>query len=138
MAIRMNEDELRSLGHGDLIPPRVARASNLNELGQNKTEARFDRKLADLKHGGHIVDYSFESLKFRLAGRTWYTPDFVAALPGGSMIVYEVKGFWRDDARVKIKVAAEMYPHFRWFAVRWVGGEWVFDWIRGRRAQDGG
>ena len=30
---------------------------------------------------------------------------------------HEVKGFWRDDARVKIKVAAEHFP-FKFVAVR--------------------
>ncbi len=28
----------------------------------------------------------------------------------GTMEMHEVKGFWQDDARVKIKVAADMYP----------------------------
>jgi len=31
--------------------------------------------------------------------------------------MHEVKGFWQDDARVKIKVAADMYP-FRFIAVK--------------------
>jgi hypothetical protein len=34
----------------------------------------------------------------------------------GSLECHEVKGFWADDARVKIKVAAEMYP-FRFIAI---------------------
>ena len=28
----------------------------------------------------------------------------------GRLEMHEVKGYWHDDARVKIKVAAEMYP----------------------------
>ncbi len=56
-----------------------------------------------------------EPLKFRLAGRTWYTPDFVvfSDLDCGVLgKVYEVKGHMEDDAAVKIKVAAELYPEF--------------------------
>lgn len=32
------------------------------------------------------------------------------------MECHEVKGFWRDDARAKIKIAADLYP-FRFIAV---------------------
>jgi hypothetical protein len=34
----------------------------------------------------------------------------------GVLEMHEVKGFWQDDARVKIKVAASIYP-FRFVAV---------------------
>ena len=43
------------------------------------------------------------------------------------MECHEVKGFWSDDARVKIKVAADMYP-FRFMALKVLskknGGGW--------------
>jgi len=42
-------------------------------------------------------------------------------LASGELECHEVKGFWRDDARVKIKVAASIYP-FRFVAVRKVKG----------------
>jgi hypothetical protein len=32
-------------------------------------------------------------------------------------------GHWEDDARVKIKVAARLFP-FRFFAFQWRKGEW--------------
>ena len=35
----------------------------------------------------------------------------------GILEMHEVKGFWQDDARVKIKVAASIYP-FRFVAVK--------------------
>jgi hypothetical protein len=45
----------------------------------------------------------------------------------GEIELHEVKGFWEGDARVKIKVAAEMYP-FRFLAVKAqskkAGGGW--------------
>ena len=31
-------------------------------------------------------------------------------LSNGQLEAHEVKGFWEDDAKVKIKVAAELYP----------------------------
>lgn len=46
----------------------------------------------------------------------------------GVMEMHEVKGFWTDDARVKIKVAADQYP-FRFIAFKAVaksrGGGWL-------------
>ena len=35
----------------------------------------------------------------------------------GWLVMVEIKGFMRDDAAVKIKVAAELYPCFRWLLV---------------------
>jgi hypothetical protein len=39
---------------------------------------------------------------------------------------HETKGFWRDDALVKIRAAAEQYPWFRFLAFRKLpkGGGW--------------
>jgi hypothetical protein len=43
------------------------------------------------------------------------------------MELIEVKGFWRDDARVKIKVAREMFPWFVWTAVKVYRGGWKYE-----------
>jgi hypothetical protein len=44
--------------------------------------------------------------------------------------MHEVKGFWTDDARVKIKVAADLYP-FRFIAAQALpkkqGGGWKIE-----------
>lgn len=79
----------------------------------NKTEAAYAQHLALKKAAGEVVWYRFEGIKFRLADNTFYTPDFVVMLADMSMEVHEVKGamaIFQDDAKVKIKVAAEMYP----------------------------
>ncbi len=96
----------------------------------NKTEAAYDDHLKALLNIGTIVWYKFEALKFRLADNTFYTPDFAVMGLGGIMEIHEVKGFWQDDARVKIKVAAEMYP-FKFIAVKAKpkkdGGGWGYE-----------
>jgi hypothetical protein len=92
----------------------------------NKTEAAYaEQQLAPRKHLGEIVDYKFESVKLRLADLTWYTPDFSVVLPGGATEIHEVKGRWTDDARVKIKVAAELFGYYRFIAIRRVKGQWI-------------
>lgn len=83
----------------------------------NQTEAAYESDLAAMKSAGEVVWYRFEGLKLRLADNTFYTPDFAVMRSDGVMECHEVKGFWRDDARAKIKIAAEMYP-FRFLAVK--------------------
>ena len=56
-------------------------------------------------------------LKFRLADNTFYTPDFAVMTANCGMECHEVKGFWQDDARAKIKIAADLYP-FRFIAIK--------------------
>lgn len=93
----------------------------------NKTESEYCQLLELRKRAGEIVWYRFEGVKLRLADNTFYTPDFAVMLSTGEMEMHEVKGFWADDARVKIKVAAEQYP-FRFIAVKpkakKAGGGW--------------
>lgn len=96
----------------------------------NQTEAAYARYLEQRKHEGEIAWFKFEGLKFRLADNTFYTPDFVLMLSDGVMEAHEVKGFWMDDARAKIKIAADMYP-FRFIAVKAqtkkAGGGWAVE-----------
>lgn len=83
----------------------------------NKTEAAYAQHLGLLKVAGEVVAFHFEGLKLRLAQTTFYTPDFLVVTPT-HFEFHEVKGFWRDDARVKIKVAADKYPWFTFVAVQ--------------------
>lgn len=96
----------------------------------NKTEAAYSETLKLRIAAGEIEWFEFDALKLRLAGSTFYTPDFLVMMRDGSLEVHEVKGFWEDDARVKIKVAAEMFP-FRFLAVtaksRKQGGGWEYE-----------
>lgn len=82
----------------------------------NRTETAYRGHLELRKAAGEIAWFRFEGLKLRLADSTFYTPDFAVMLTTGEMECHEVKGFWQDDARVKIKIAAEMYP-FRFIAI---------------------
>lgn len=76
----------------------------------NKTEAAYAQYLEALKQAGEIQWYGFEAWKFRLADNTFYTPDFMVLPKTGLIEAHEVKGYWMDDARVKIKVATAQHP----------------------------
>ena len=82
----------------------------------NKTEAAYDVHLWNERHAGSILWHKFEAFKLRLADNTFYTPDFAVLTADRLLECHEVKGFWQDDARVKIKVAAALYP-LRFIAV---------------------
>lgn len=94
----------------------------------NRMESSYAAHLELLKRAGEIAWYAFEPWKLRLADRTFYSPDFGVMLPDGSIEVHEVKGHWEDDARVKVKVAAEQHWMFTFKAVKAVrkrdGGGW--------------
>ena len=89
----------------------------LKQGAMNKTEAAYDLLLKQRLHAGEIQWYRFEGLKLRLADNTFYTPDFAVMSADGVMECHEVKGFWQDDARAKIKIAADLYP-FRFVAIK--------------------
>ena len=94
----------------------------------NKTEAAYDAFLHQLRHIGEVHWHKFEAVKLRLADSTFYTCDFAVLPRSGFLEMHEVKGgWWQDDARVKIKVAASLYP-FKFVAVTMLpkkkGGGW--------------
>lgn len=76
----------------------------------NKTEAARANDLESMKRAGQIVEWWYECWTFRLGNDLRYTPDFVIQKPNGALEVEEVKGFWRDDARAKVRMFVELYP----------------------------
>jgi hypothetical protein len=82
----------------------------------NKEEEAYAKLLDELKMRGEVLWWKFEGITFKLAYRTTYTPDFNVMLANGQMQMHEYKGFWKDDARAKIKIAAAMFP-FQFIAV---------------------
>ncbi|MHB8953545.1 MAG: DUF1064 domain-containing protein [Pirellulaceae bacterium] len=89
----------------------------------NRTEAKFAERLLSLKLAGKILGYHYEALKFvvvpGLPGKriaVHYTPDFLVQRADLELELIDVKagGGWEEDARVKIKTAAERFPLFHW------------------------
>jgi hypothetical protein len=95
--------------------------------GMNRTETRYSDYLELLKRAGEIAWYRFEGVTLKLADDTRYTPDFFVMTATGAFQAHEVKGFWRDDAKVKLKIAADLYPleFVAVFAEK--GGTWRYE-----------
>jgi hypothetical protein len=104
---------------GSAAPSRVSGGARMNKL-----EAAYAQQLERDRRAGLIMSWHFEPVKFRLANKTTYTPDFMItrtyelrAYWLNGIEFHETKGFWREDARVKIKVAAEIFPMFKFLGI---------------------
>lgn len=100
--------------------------------GMNKTETAYSIYLRALLFSGAIVEWKFEAIKLRLADNTFYTPDFAILLPCGTLELHDVKGRggdgpggWEDDAKVKIKVAATLFPWFKFVGTYRKQNVWI-------------
>ena len=117
-------------------PPAKKAPSRIrqNSAGLNKTEqAFFDYLKAREDPGVLRTVLPPQSVTLRIANGCRYTPDFVVAyhhstdIPSVDLVAYEVKGFMRDDAAVKIKVAATAFPWITFHLVTKLpggGGGW--------------
>jgi hypothetical protein len=131
MTARLTLADYAKLQSGRQSRGRATQALGRLKAGSlNKTEQAYADHLESRRRAGEVAWFKFEGFKLRLADNTFYTPDFGVMLTGGELEAHEVKGFWTDDARVKIKVAAELYP-FRFLAVQAEakknGGGWKFE-----------
>lgn len=92
----------------------------------NKTEAAYAGELRFRELAGEILWWKFEAIKLRLAANTFYSVDFFVMLADGTLEAHEVKGHWEDDARVKIKCAAALFP-FQFIGVQRAGKGWKLE-----------
>lgn len=98
--------------------------------GQSQLEIAFSEHLQKAKDAFLITEWTRAIRAFDLAGNTTYLPDYVVLENDLQQWRIEVKGPYEfdDGSRIKIKVAAEKYPEYRWLWVvrkdgRWIGKE---------------
>lgn len=101
-----------------LIPP-VRRVPGT----MNGQESKYAHLLENRKRAGEILDWGYESMRFKLAPGSIYTPDFFVVYED-HMELIEIKGFLREAAGVRFKVAVEKYPWFKWTMLRWKNKRW--------------
>lgn len=104
----------------------------------NRTETAYSEVLEIRRLAGEIIAWQYEPVKLRLADNTYYTPDFQVIAVGGLVEFHEVKAamangapLYEDDARVKIKVAAEQHWMYRFIGAyllpKKAGGGWRYE-----------
>lgn len=92
---------------------RLYALGRLKAGAMNKTEAAYAEHLEARRRAGEVAWFKFEGVKLRLADNCFLTVDFAVMLADGSLELHDVKGsraIYADDAKVKMKVAAEAYP----------------------------
>lgn len=118
------------LAEADQTPcPRAKAAPPPN--GMSRTERQYAAHLEMLWRAGEIVRFDREPCGLRLGTRCVYWPDFRVVRADGLIELHEVKGrsghafYAKEDAWIKLKVAAALHPMFA-FRVVWPreGGGW--------------
>lgn len=102
---------------------RTARAARIAGR-MNKLEAAYAAALGEEQRQGRISWFAYEPMKLRIGKACYYTPDFLVVRADGVLEVHETKGFWRDDARVKLRAVAERFPFVFVAVQRAAGGAW--------------
>ena len=124
-------------------PPKPAKKAGTrirqNSAGLNKTEQAFYDYLKAREDPGVLrTVLPHEAITLKLANGCRFTPDFVVAYhcpmrEQVELVAYEVKGFMRDDAAVKIKVAATAFPWITFHLVTRLpggGGGWAISEVQ--------
>lgn len=83
----------------------------------NGLEVAYSKLLDTRKAAGEIESWVFESVTLKLAADTRYTPDFCVVNKDMEIEFHETKGWMRDDANVKMKVAAKMFDMFHFVLI---------------------
>lgn len=79
----------------------------------NKTEARFDAYLCRLHAEGSVLWHRPQCISLKLADDCWFRTDFAYLPPDRVLTIVDVKGaraMMQDDAKVKMRVAAGLFP----------------------------
>lgn len=99
-------------------------AKRTGPRGMNKLEAAWAEVLRERELRGEVLWWRWEGITLKLGADVRYTPDFAVVVASGEMEMHETKGgFFRDDAKAKLRIAADLYP-FRFVLVRLDEGVW--------------
>jgi hypothetical protein len=104
-------------------PDRLVEQKGPKPRAMNEWERHY---LEHLQARPDVAHAEFEGVRLKLAPGSWYKPDFLVRRQDGGIELHEVKGQWREAARVRIKVAARLHP------------QWTFTAVRRLRQRDGG
>lgn len=117
-------------------PIPKSRSRGKHRAGEmNKLERFYADELTARVLAGQIKTWKFEAITLVLTHPngdtrgTKLTPDFAEFCFDGSIVFTDTKGYEQEDARIKMKVAATLYPMFGFRTVKRVGGTWVYEWF---------
>lgn len=93
---------------------------------KSKFETQYALWLDREQKEGHILSWSYESLRLRIGNpgaNAWYTPDFLVETKEG-LEIHETKGYRERAGMVRFKAAAAIHQAFKFVLVQQDGGTW--------------
>lgn len=96
-----------------------------DESRLNKTE----RAWLDVIRGRDYPWIGVQNISFKIGDDCRYNPDFLV-LCDGRLVAFEVKGWMRDDALVKLKTTARAFPWLQIVVVKRDGKGWIETEVR--------
>lgn len=102
----------------------------------SKLEHDYAERLEILKLAGEIQGWWLKPMRLRISDTPeakgkkalYYSPDFAVLTNDGTYEIHETKGFMRNAAWNRLRVAATEHP-FKFIVVRKVKGSWTFETI---------
>lgn len=98
----------------------LAKQPCTDESRLNKTERAYLARLRMLK----VPTLRIQQITLKVADDCRLTVDFTYVDENGRLTFVDVKGFQREDALIKMKVAARTFPEFRFVIAKRVKGNW--------------
>lgn len=112
-------------GNGKCNSSTPANLATTDEARLNKTEKRWLDYLRAERHEW----IGIQCFTLKIGDDCRYTPD-LWTFDASRLTAWEIKGYMRDDALVKLKVAARMFPFIRFVIVRSRAGQWLFEDVK--------
>lgn len=102
----------------------IAPSTEVSKL--NKTERAYHQHLVCMNYQWLGV----QNITLKLANDCRLTPDFAYLDKDGHLVMIDVKGFQREDALIKMKVAARMFPWIRFAIVKKDASGWNYKEVK--------
>lgn len=125
--IRKNLCEDALEGHS--LPPRSLATASEGvkgvKIAKSTDEGKLNRLEASFLFWLRVARppwIGIQNMTLKLADDVRYTPDFMTVDEAGGLVAWECKGWMRDDARVKLRVAARQFPFIKFVLVTKMGG----------------
>jgi hypothetical protein len=112
------------VGQPTKVSEEIAASPLVRDLYRSKWERERAAALSLQQMAGVIRRWKHEGIRLKLANGAWYKPDFMVWHNDGLIELEEVKGAWREAARVRWKVAIEQYPMFGFSLWTKTKGQW--------------
>ena len=123
-----HEAEQRAKKATQRLDPPPAKVDLLFNLSASKDEAKLNKtERAYLEHlrSLSLLWIGIQNITVKIADDCRLTPDFCYVGADKKLTIVDVKGFQREDALIKMKVAARLFPMFRFVIVTKQAGGWL-------------